>query len=1404
MLQFDSLSITAALKAVLAVAVATMLASTIQARQPEANPGMWIVELEDTPTVMFEGGTRMAPTAAGTRAAKAFEPTAPSVTGARRLDPNAEAVKRYVDYLDAERAAVLDSAGRTLGVDIKPRHVYRHVANGFAAELSADVAAALEALPGVRAIHPDYIETVHTDVSPAWVRAEQVWTGSTGAPNPTRGEGIVVGVIDTGVNWESLFFNPDSPFVDAGSPGAVPISNPRDGFFGLCNSNDVNIPCSDKLIGVYDFTDEDSDGFDTDGHGSHTASTAVGMPLSFALTLDGNSTNFSTSGIAPGASFIAYKACQAPEDEEAGNFVCLNSATSAALEQAIEDEVDVISFSIGGNAFDPWSFAGNQRRFLNARAAGITPVVSAGNSGPGEGSVGSPANTPWVVAVANANHGRLLANQVVGASGGPFALGALTGQGSGSTTSRDIVHARDFGSALCGTGTAELGPECGDNTGASNPFSPNTFNGEIVVCDRGVYGRVEKGRNLELSGAGGMILANTAAQGESTNNDNHCLPATHIGAEDGDRIRNWLDSGSNHRGRLSGTTRVVDESVSGRLNPSSSRGPAVGAPDVMKPNIAAPGTNILAAGTGLDDAGTGPADDADVRLGFLTGTSMSAPQVAGAAALLQSANPDWGVDEIISALETTANADRIRRDDDSEARVIDRGAGAVEVDWATRIGLYLPISQNEFLTANPGTGGDPGSLNLPGVFSDGCQVECSFSRRVRALRAGSWTVTTDGALDIEVSPSSFSLGVGEEQQLEITIAAGSVPIGQWGAGRVVLDPAGSNFVVQRLPVGALVSAGELPDAIDVGASANRGRTDLALENLVEVPELVVRTSALVRPEARSPMLAEDPTRNDPYDNPQGTFTELVAVSEGALLLAAETLASASDDIDLYVGRDDNGNGLADEFEERCSSTSPEDLERCELAAPEVGDWWVLVQNWDASASGSDIVPFEFVVLAEDNDPSLVSFGPGAHPGGPLTLPVYWDQPAMGVNERWVGAVALATAPDFVANTGVVPVSVTRTDDNAPVDTALFEGRSRTVVVPGQTAHRRLFIDVPPGMASLDVVIEGSLEDVTIRRRDFEELVESVPSTPPAPATVLAQAEPSGNGWTAGIANPEGGRYFVVLDNDDQAERRVEVTASAIRAQPDTPPVPRRGLWTALNRDEDIRQGVEWQIGGGGGQFAVWYTYDEAGLPTFYISDAVPDDASPFFSAVLFRTTSNGERFSPEVVGEVQVTAIAENRFMYAWRLNGNHGAEMFGPVNGRTCPTVSTLGSDPVPLLGHWFSPDDFGEGVTLPITDTSEAWVRYYYDDANEPRWVIANEMLSPTLPDGNRMQVLDLRGWCIYCDQTPITQEVVGTLERVFLDSDTVREVSDYVAGPPLDSSVDVDRELLRLSSPGECSNQ
>lgn len=1392
-----------------ALLIALLAVAPVGARSPESeleiDPDVWIVELADPATVEYRGEVRQTVAADGTgRAAKAFAPTAPSVTGAIRLEPEAPHVRQYAAFLDRQRKTVLARVAAALGREIDPRFVYRHLTNGFSAAMTADEARMLAGLPGVKSVRPNVVQHVHTDAGPQWIDAPAVWNGAAGAPS--RGEGTVLGVVDTGVNWESIFFDTTN--------SSVPVSNPRGRFFGLCNDDTLDIPCNDKLIGVYDFTDEGTNGFDPDGHGSHVASTAVGLPQSFTLDFGTGPIDFSTSGVAPSASFIAYKACQAPEDDsDGGGFDCPVDMTAAALERALEDGVDVVNFSIGSPAFDPWSQAGNQHIFLNLRAAGIVPVVSAGNGGPDDASVSSPANTPWVVAVANASHGRILGTRLINVSGGPFALGILNGEAlaEGTVTTRPIVHARDFGNALCGTGPAELGPGCDDNTGASNPFSPGTFNGEIVVCDRGEYGRVEKGRNLELAGAGGMILANTDDDGESTSGDEHCLPATHVGAGDGNRLRDWLATGDDHRGRLTGTQRIVDPDRSGRLAVSSGRGPAVGAPDVMKPNLTAPGTAVLAGSTETDAAGTGPGENAANQVALLTGTSMSSPHVAGAALLLRSLHPDWGANEVISALETTADAGIVRREDDSDARIIDRGAGGVQVDRAARVGLFLPVTEQDFLKANPSlTLGelDPGDLNLPGVVGDNCVQSCSFRRIVRALQAGSWSVTTEGSLAATVTPASFTLTAGQQRTLEIEIRRGDVAVGAWGAGSVVLTPNDNGLSVQRLPVGAFMAAGELPGQQDYTSPGNRGENELTIDALIAVDELVVGTSELKRPQQQRVTLRQDPTNEDPFDSDSGTATEFLDVPEGALLLHAEVLESGAEDIDLWVGRDDNGDGQAQRGELRCSSRSADETELCRIESPPAGNWWVRVQNWDgANTLTGDPVLFEFAAFAEADSPTLVTAAPGAHPGGSLTIPLYWDQPAMRRGQRWMGVVALSSNGTEAGSIGLVPISVTRNQPNAPAETALFNDRAETVVIPGETLHDRLYIDVPDGAESVAFEVRGATGEVTLRRRGFDELVSSVPRTPAAPTEVLSSGNRAGDVWTAGVSGTAGqgvpgGRYFVVIENDDPTESDFQVTATVFESAGVTTP---RGLWGPESRA--INQGLDWQISGSN-SFLVWYTYDELRRPTFYITEAVPDSTeSSFFAAKLFRVTSNDRRQTAKVVGEVQVTAIDPGRLMFAWRINGRRGAEMHAPIHDSSCPVID---GEPVQLLGHWISPDTSAGGVTLLKTGIAEAWIRYFYDTTDQPRWVITGDGLSRapaaagTLTGSHTVEVVEFRGWCIYCEEVPITSKVVGTLERVFLDRNTVREITDFVAGPPVDTAVANDREIVRLTNSPNCSNQ
>jgi len=1359
------------------------------ARQPDIAADRWIVILDDAPTTRYAGTEVSASTSASGWNGKNFVATAPAVSGKARLDPDSDAVRAYADYLDDQRGGILAAAGAMLGRSLQPEHVYRHVLNGFSARMSATEAKALSQLPGILSVQADVAEYIRTDAGPAWIGAPTVWFGGGGLPSGNKGEGMVLGVVDTGINWDSVFF-------DAAVSAEPALSNPRPAFLGLCS--DPEVQCSGKLIGVYDFTDEGTKGKDPDNHGSHVAATAAGYPLTFSLDFDGAgpvpSINFSTSGVAPRASIVSYKACKEVPDEPL--FQCFFSDTGAALERAILDGVDVVNYSIGGGPSDPWSgfgssFTTTAEVMFNMREAGIFVSVAAGNDGPVPESVGSPANAPWVFAVANTSHARAFINRLTDATGGTFALGSLDGQAlSSSLVDRPIVHAADFGNALCGTGPAELGGACGENTGASNPFPPGTFNGEIVVCDSGVYGSIEKGFNVLAAGAGGMILANTAAEGDSVSADLHCLPATHVGATDGDRLRDWLASGSNHRGRLAGTVRANQNSLGGLISGSSSRGPAFGAPDVMKPNAAAPGTSILAAG----------AESAN-SIVFLSGTSMAAPHVAGAGLLVRKAHPSWGVSEVTAALETTADASVNSLGPNVAAATVDRGAGNVRVDQAVRIGLYLPVSGGEFEAANPALGGVPGNLNLPGIVSDRCEGQCSFSRTVRALTSGSWTVSTEGDLSISVSPSSFSLGAGQQRTLQITLQPGQLPAGIRGSGSVVLTPSSGTLATQRLPVGALFTGGELPEFTSLVSAGNRGRGEIQIPSLGATDELVVRTSELVRPNPFIANLVQDPTPLDPFDGGPGTRISTITVPPSTLLLHVETFASSSNDVDLFVGRDLDNNGQPDAAELVCRSVTETDLERCQIENPEAGTWWVVVQNWSASPSAPDVIRYEVAVLSESSESSLVSFGPGLHDGGPLTLPVYWDQPAMLRDERRIGAIGIATSRDFFANVGSFAVAVTRNQAAQIDETAIFPGRDDRVMVPAGGRHNKLYLDVPETATAIQIDIFGQSFDAQLGFADFDDLVATIPSTPAAPEPFIGGSEAISGGRRLSLSASPGqtlaaGRYFIVIDNQDSEERSYLFSATVTEDQPVDNI---RGLWGPLHRT--INQGIDWQIGGGG-NFAVWYTYDEDGLPTFYISNTVPPvDGSSIYNAILFRATSNDQRNFLTPVGEVQITSVAPGRLMYAWRLNGNHGSEMYRTNIDSSCPLI---GGVPSQRTGHWVSPDTSAGGVTLLSIANAEAWIRYYYDNLNRPRWVLADEELPPTLPDGVSMEVLDFRGFCIYCDPSPISREVVGTLERQFIDSGTTREVSDFLAGPPINASVQNDRAIVRATFTPACSNQ
>lgn len=760
----------------------------------EAARETWIVRLAE-------------PSLAGNRGELAgLAPTHARTLGRRRLDPASPASSAYLAFLDRRhdrvRAAIEARCGRAVPVQRR----FRAAVNGFTVRLDEDEAAAVRRLPGVRDVVRDGANAPDTDRGPRFLGADQIWLGgSTGVD--TRGEGVVIGILDTGINGGH------PSFADPGPVDGHSHTNPLgDGvFLGRCALppwHPRHYPhCNNKLIGAYSFSIDD-DPEDEDGHGSHVASTAAGNRLAVSKLVGGTALEYPISGVAPHANLVMYEVC-APAPE-----LCRDSASIAAVDAAIlSGVVDVLNFSIGttGGAWTDVVAAA----FLDATEAGIFVAQSAGNGGPQPATVNA-GNSAWTTTVASQTLDRVYWNELVGlvANGGLADIqGYSVSAGTGGAF--EIVYAGDVDVGgqrhpLCGKGASVLPPD-----GSSNPFPAGLFTGKIVVCDRGGYARVEKGYNVAQAGAAGFILANQASTGDEIFADDHYLPAIHITHADGVALKAWLGAGGPaFTGEITSAARSIDSAFGDILATDSSRGPHPDAPGLIKPDLSAPGTSILAAGA----SGSG-GDEVEM----LSGTSQASPHVAGAAALLRALHPDWSAPEIKSALMLMAKAVVRKEDGVAAGDPFDRGSGRVDVGAASRSLLVMDETAARFLAANPASGGDPTSLNLASLANPACEGTCSWDRSFRNVSGGPVELEvrqTGGAPDLilAAAPTAFTLADGASQEIRLTArvracpAGGCGPSADWRFGelelRVLSSPLGSGADLDlHLPV-AIVPAPE--------------------------------------------------------------------------------------------------------------------------------------------------------------------------------------------------------------------------------------------------------------------------------------------------------------------------------------------------------------------------------------------------------------------------------------------------------------------------------------------------------------------------------------------------------------------------------------------------------------------
>ncbi|XP_075477728.1 subtilisin-like protease SBT5.3 isoform X1 [Primulina tabacum] len=601
----------------------------------------------------------------------------------------------------------------------------KHI-NGFAAYLREEEATQVSKHPDVVSVFLNQGKKLHTTRSWDFMGLEEngeissssIWKKS------RLGEDAIIGNLDTGAWPESKSFSDDGL-------GPVPSK-----WKGTCQRGlDPSFRCNRKLIGARYFNKGYAAAVgplnstfktprDIEGHGSHTLSTAGGNFVAGANVFGyGNGT---AKGGSPRARVAAYKVCWPPV---AGN-ECFDADILAAFDTAIHDGVDVLSVSLGG---DPAPFYNDSVAIGSFHAVkhGITVICSAGNSGPGAGTVSNVA--PWQITVGASTMDRQFPSYVFFGNNMSFRGESLSTKSLPKNKFFPIISAAFANAANV---SAEQAILCKAGT-----LDPKKVKGKILVCLRGDNARVDKGQQAALAGAVGMVLANNQASGYEIIADPHVLPASHINYVDGLAVFSYVNSTWSGVASITRPQTQLGTKPAPSMAAFSSKGPNTITSEILKPDITAPGVSVIAAYTEAQGPKNQDFDKRRVKFNSVSGTSMSCPHVSGVVGLLKTLHPNWSPAAIKSAIMTTAKtADNTMKPltnaSHFKATPFSYGGGHVNPNRAMDPGLVYDLGLSDYLNFMCALGYNKTQLRL---FSDK-PYTCSNSTNITNLNYPSITV----------------------------------------------------------------------------------------------------------------------------------------------------------------------------------------------------------------------------------------------------------------------------------------------------------------------------------------------------------------------------------------------------------------------------------------------------------------------------------------------------------------------------------------------------------------------------------------------------------------------------------------------------------------------------------------
>ena len=1022
-------------------------------RPVKSGTAIYIVQLKDAGAASYKGGV------------PGFAPTKPGP--GQRIDRSAGPVDSYVKHLEQTHDRLLTGVGAASG----KIYSFRYALNGFAAELDAAQVSRLARQPEIYRIWLDTDQQLNTNNSPTFLGLENQ-TGGLRADLQLRGEDVVIGIIDSGIAPN----HPSMADVIEHIPRACESQWARSSWLGrwLCHSVRHNPPtelvydppvdfrgacqvgegfeasaCNNKLIGARFYIDGflfrhdlDPNEFrspkDADGHGTHVATVAAGNSSVPARLFGTRIARI--SGIAPRARVAVYKACWLkPGDIRA---TCATSDLARAIDDAVADGVDILSYSLGSLETD--LTAPDDMALLNALDAGVLTVVAAGNDGPSLDTIGSPSSAPWVLTVGASTQSGNVFHEAIDITAPEDLVDTIPAIEASFTPQLSDLEPIEEALVLVDDEQEELddGSPGSRRDACETLANAAEIDGHIALIERGGCEFQVKLMRVEEAGAVGAVVYDNANAPIVMNGDAGSvnIPAVMIETPDGQALVDLLIDEEPIRVELAKGVFIELRQDGNLMAEFSSRGPPLSDRNFLKPDVTAPGVNILGGNT--PDAANGLRGES---FQYFSGTSQSAPEAAGVAALLKEAHPDWSPSTLKSALMTSAYQGVVIDDEDhSPANPFDMGAGHIDPNKAVEPGLvydsafsdhaaYLcglvepPFSDAECAAlAQAGFPSDARDLNLPSIAIAELITGDAVTRRVTNVGPpASFTVAVRPPLDMEmfVEPSTLVLGTGQTAEFSVRFVDRSGSRDLWDFGelewfdgtRSIVSPVAVQPVTMRPPPELRLSgaSGEVIAPIAFGYD---GEYFAGVHGL-RAPVLDAATGQPPRA-----FVDDDPSNNftlpPNISGAPGITAHGLNVPNNQLYLRIslfDELTDGNDDLDLYLlycPTLDNCTQIA----ESGGFTSDEEIN---VILPEGGTYIALVHGFEtdqvSGGPGANYSLFTWSFGEIDDVGNLAVTAPAAVADGDrLDLTVNWA--GLGPSTRYLGAISHNTPADTYALT----------------------------------------------------------------------------------------------------------------------------------------------------------------------------------------------------------------------------------------------------------------------------------------------------------------------------------------------------------------------------------------------------